>query len=61
MCARVVDLFFLAPTPTAPRERPKVPSDLLVAHAEKRVLQGALDQAKQHAADMEVSNAGLCM
>lgn len=33
---------------------PKVPNDLLVAHAEKRVLQGALDQAKRHAAGIEV-------
>lgn len=32
----------------------KVPNDLLVAHAEKRVLQGALDQAAQQAADAEV-------
>lgn len=40
----------------------QVPKDLLVAHAEKRVLQGALDQAAQKAADAEVKAllTGLC-
>ena len=32
----------------------KVPDDLLVAHAEKRVLRGALDEAGRQAADVEV-------
>lgn len=32
----------------------QVPTDLLVAHAEKRVLEGALDEAARKAADAEV-------
>lgn len=39
----------------------KVPKDLLVAHAEKRVLQAALEQEAKNAADAKVQWEGLRM
>lgn len=39
---------------TMARVGEKVPNDLLVAHAEKRVLRGALNEAGRQAADVEV-------
>lgn len=39
----------------------KVPKDLLVAHAEKRVLQAALEQEAKNAADAKVHWEGVNM
>lgn len=39
----------------------KVPKDMLVAHAEKRVLQAALEQEAKNAADAKVQWESLIM